>query len=102
MLPSFVPAPHPVIVTHHTSSGGSGGDAPTSFVIGYAVVALLVWVGTALLLARHPDESGHPAFEPGEAVVGGFLAAVVWPLSAVAACVWWLVTLATRTKPRRP
>lgn len=93
---AFVPAPHPAIARSH--HGGSGTDVPTGYVIAYVAVALLVWIGTAVVLARHTDKRGEHDYDPGEAVALSAVAAMMWPLSAVAAGVWLLVVLATRPK----
>ncbi|MFE6500741.1 hypothetical protein [Kitasatospora sp. NPDC057738] len=77
---------------HHT---GSSTSVPTGYLIGYIAIALAVWAVATYLLARHDKDSG--AFL---AVISGALAAVCWPLTALAAPFWLLARAAAR-KPKR-
>lgn len=98
----FAPAPHPVIAPVHGSAGSGGAEVPTGYAIAYAAIALIVWIGTAIVLARHTNKRGERGYDPGEAVALSAVPAMMWPLSAVAAGVWWIVARVTRTPTPAP
>jgi steroid 5-alpha reductase family enzyme len=84
MQPSVIIIPQPA---HHDPSGS---DIPTSYVIAYVAIALLVWAATAFLVARHDRNSG-----PIEAVLIGSIAAIGWPITLIALPIWALANAAT-------
>lgn len=81
--------PHPVYIPTGTHHGG-GDDVPVWAVLTYVAVALVVW----LVVAVAANVFGH-TIDITDGVIGGFLAATVWPLSIVAGLVYLLVTYAT-------
>jgi hypothetical protein len=98
---AFIPPPAPVVVPPPIHTGGSSGDVPTPYVIAYIAVALLVWVVVAVAAALH--ESDKP---DGEQIFMGVMlgatAAIMWPLTAIAASVWLLVRRLTRPRTDQP
>lgn len=87
--PAPVIVPHPVYIPTGTHHGG-GGDVPMWAVLTYAAIALVVW----LVVAVAANVLGR-TIDIVDGVIGGFLAAVAWPLSIVAGLVYLLVTYAT-------
>ncbi|MEU1284938.1 hypothetical protein [Kitasatospora sp. NPDC005856] len=82
-----------VIIIPQPAHHGSG--MPTEYVIGYIAIALIVWIVTAVLLARYDDNS-----DTGLAVMAGAAAAIGWPLVVLGLPVWLLARAASR-KPKR-
>jgi heme/copper-type cytochrome/quinol oxidase subunit 2 len=99
---AFVPPP-----IHPGGNDSDSVDIPTSWVIGYMVVALIVWIIVAVAVVLY--EAATERLGPGpvqptgdqmiEGLVLGATAGIVWPLAIVAGGIWLLVRHLTRTQP---
>jgi predicted Co/Zn/Cd cation transporter (cation efflux family) len=92
-------------------STGHGSEVPAEYVVVYVAVALVVWFVVTLYAARHLARTEPRPLVPagetapkaptggqiGEAVFIGFMAAFLWPASAVAGGLWLAVRHMTRT-----
>ncbi len=97
-----------ILAYTHRSNRGSGTEVPGEYVFAYVAVAVIVWAVVAIVTARRTAAREHRGTGPvpppdGEqmsmSVVAGGLAALAWPLSAVACLIW--LTVRHFTHPRR-
>lgn len=88
---AFVPPPSP-------SHSDDSVDVPISWIIAYVIIALIVWIATAVAVALY--QSDEPNGENiTEAVFVSAGLALIWPLTAVGAGVWLLVRHLTQPRP---
>ena len=96
-IPAPVIVPHPVIVP--SSGHGDSGDIPDSWVIGYALVALVAWFVITVLVVLFDDAIVSPVPTGGDigmAVMVGGAGALMWPFVLAGGVMWLIVRGALR------